>query len=144
MSPKSALENSAFPLGERRGAPSKRSQPLSYEARSPQSTLQTKQTLLLQQDLLLRLGRSSIKPERYEGFQVCDMHRCGRPGNCKEACLLGSLRRSGDAMPNILRLFANEMNLFEVQVSRVLDQLFEGVKPFHDHCRTSAQQTRLG
>jgi ferredoxin len=74
----------------------------------------------LQTDMLARLERSSVDPDRYAGLDDCRADYCGRV-NCLEACPFGALNRRLSDVPAALRLFQNAQPPFhEVRVSRAL------------------------
>jgi len=74
----------------------------------------------LQRDLLRRLERSSIDPERYEGLADCGPAGCARE-ECMEACFFGTFRRRLRQVPAALRLLKDARPPFhEVRVSRAL------------------------
>jgi hypothetical protein len=74
----------------------------------------------LQRDLLRRLERSSIDPERYEGLADCGPAGCARE-ECMEACFFGTFRRRLRQVPAALRLLKDARPPFhEVRISRAL------------------------
>ena len=73
-----------------------------------------------QRDLLRRLERSSIDPERYEGLADCGPAGCGRE-ECMEACFFGTFRRRLRQVRTAFRLLEDARPPFhEVRVSRAL------------------------
>jgi hypothetical protein len=60
----------------------------------------------LQTDMLARLERSSVDPDRYAGLDDCRANYCGRV-NCLEACPFGARRRRLNDIPAIYDLLRN-------------------------------------
>lgn len=74
----------------------------------------------LQRDLLRRLERSSIDPDRYKELADCGASGCGR-NECMEACFFGTFRRRLRQVPTTLRLLQSAGPPFHmVHVSRAL------------------------
>jgi hypothetical protein len=74
----------------------------------------------LQTDMLARLERSSVDPDRYAGLGDCRADYCGRV-NCLEACWFGALNRRISDVPGAFRLLQNARPPFhEVRISRAL------------------------
>lgn len=72
----------------------------------------------MQRDLLRRLRRSSVDPDRYAGLGDCRADHCGRV-NCLEACWFGSRRRRLNEIPRIHALLqGSEKPLYEVRFVR--------------------------
>jgi len=72
----------------------------------------------MQRDMLHRLKRSSIDPDRYAGLGDCRADYCGRV-NCLEACWFGSRRRRLNEIPRIHALLqGSEKPLYEVRLVR--------------------------
>jgi hypothetical protein len=72
----------------------------------------------LQGDLLQRLERSSIDPDRYNGLADCTLSCCGRE-ECMAACCFGNFRRRLRQVPAALRLLENARPPFhEVRIIR--------------------------
>jgi hypothetical protein len=74
----------------------------------------------MQRDLLGRLKRSSIDPDRYAGLEYCRADRCGRV-NCLEACAFGAFKRRLTDVRAAVRLLNSARGPFhEIRVSRAL------------------------
>jgi len=72
----------------------------------------------MQKDMLRRLERSSINPDRYAGLANCRLDYCGRV-NCLEACWFGTCRRRLNEIPIIYDLLQNSHKpLYEVRLVR--------------------------
>jgi len=72
----------------------------------------------MQRDMLHRLKRSSIDPDRYAGLGDCRADYCGRV-NCLEVCAVGAFRRRIADVSAALRLLKSAPKPFyEVRVSR--------------------------
>ena len=72
----------------------------------------------LQADMLARLERSSVDPDRYAGLDDCRADYCGRV-NCLEACPFGALRRRLRQVPAAFRLLEDARPPFhEVRIIR--------------------------
>ena len=71
-----------------------------------------------QRDLLQRLERSAIDPDRYEGLADCSVSSCGRK-ECMEACFFGTFRRRLRQVPAAMRLLKDAPPPFhEVRILR--------------------------
>jgi hypothetical protein len=74
----------------------------------------------MQGNLLRRLERSSIDPDRYAGLDSCGADYCGRV-NCLEACPFGAFKRRLTDIRAALRLMNSARGPFhEIRVSRAL------------------------
>ena len=72
----------------------------------------------MQKDMLRRLKRSSVDPDRYAGLADCRSDFCGRV-NCLEGCCFGTYRRRLAAIPAIHDLLQKcNTPLFEVRIGR--------------------------
>jgi hypothetical protein len=72
----------------------------------------------MQKDMLRRLKRSSVDPDRYAGLANCRIDYCGRV-NCLEACWFGTCRRRLNEIPIVYDLLQNSHKpLHEVRLVR--------------------------
>ena len=72
----------------------------------------------MQKDMLRRLKRSSVDPDRYAGLADCRSDFCGQV-NCLEGCCFGTYRRRLAAIPAIHDLLQKcNPPLYEVRIGR--------------------------
>lgn len=74
--------------------------------------------LELQRDVLKCLERNPFNRGLCRKLKSCRIDRCGRGDHCAEVCAIGASRRRRAHRQRVGELLANDLNLFEVQISR--------------------------
>jgi hypothetical protein len=82
----------------------------------PRKTRISRQARRAQADVLERLRRSRLAETKYQGLRKCTAGRCGMQ-RCRDVCRYGNLRRRGEQVKAVLRLFQKcDAPYFEVRI----------------------------